>query len=139
MILLSEDLDENSTSLNIYIITQEVDTSSAKLLKDLIESNYPEKILGKKVEVFVKQFQDFKKLPDAIIVLHHNEDKLIKIAQWANKNRVISLAYDASDLQYGLLGSIDIGKSTKPYLNKNTIQKYGFVFSPYLLKLSKFQ
>jgi hypothetical protein len=139
MILLSEDLDKNATALNIYIIAKEIDTHSAEQFKKLIKSNYPDKILGKKVEVSVKKFKHFKDLPNALIVLRHNEEELSKIALWANKNKIISLAYDPSYMQYGILASIYIGKTTKPYLNKTAIQKYGFVFNPYLLELSKFK
>lgn len=139
MILLSEDLDKNTTSLNIYIIAKEIDIHTAEQFKKLIESNYPDKISGKKVQVSVKKFKHFKDLPNAIIVLRHSEEQLSKIALWANNNKVLSLAYDPSYMQYGILASIYIGRTTKPYLNKTAIQKYGFVFNPYLLKLSKFK
>lgn len=139
MILLNEGLDKTSDSLHIYIVTKEWDLNAAEELKSNIESYYPQKISGKKVVVEIKEFNKLKNLPDALIVLHHSKDELIKIARWANRHKVMSLAYDPAYMEYGLLASLYIGKSTKPYLNKKIIQKYGFKFNPYLLKLSKFR
>jgi len=139
MILLSEEIDKESQYLEIYIIAKEIDTRSAQDMKKSIKSNYPDKIMGKEIVVSIKQFKDFAAIPDAIIVLHHDKKELTKIALWANENRVISLAYDPSYMKHGILASIYVGKSTKPYLNAKIIQKYGFIFNPYLLKLSKFR
>jgi len=139
MILLNLELNKKSDTLNIYILTKEWDLYTADELKEYIELYYPKKISGKKIIVSIEVFQNFQQIPDAIIVLKHNKKELIKIANWANKKGIISLAYDPSYMQYGILASLYIGKSTKPYLNKSIIQKYGFKFHPQLLKLSKFK
>ena len=138
MLLFSDSLDKKSQKLSIYIIAQEIDVKNAEYLQDLIHTYYPEKISGKKIEVSIKEFQEFSKKPDAIIVLDCDEERLHKIANWANKNGVISLAYDPYYMSYGILASLYIGKSVKPYLNSVTMKKYNFSFNPYLLKLSKF-
>ncbi len=138
IILLSDDIQKKSDILSIYIIAQDVDKKSAIYLKELIHSNYPEKISGKKIEVAIKKFMLFKKKPDAIVVLNHNAKQLTKIAYWANTHKVISLTYDPYYMRYGLLASLYIGKATKPYLNSAVMKKYNFNFNPYLLKLSKF-
>jgi len=139
IILLSEQVDKDAIYLDIYIITKEIDKESAQELKYLIEDYYPEKISGKTIRVTLREFENFKKKPDALIVLHHSAKELEKIALWANKNRIISLAYDPSYMQYGIIASLYIGKVTKPYLNREVMQKYNFKFNPYLLKLSKFK
>ena len=139
MVLLNTDIDKSSDTLQIYIIIKEWDLYTALELQKDIELNYPDKISGKKIVVSVEEFQEFQTLPDAIIVLHHNSEELTKIANWANRHKIISLAYDPSYMQYGILASLYLGKATKPYLNREIIQKYGFKFSPYLLKLSKFK
>ena len=138
MILLSDTLHKKNGTLSIYIITQEIDIKSAEYFQDLILTNYPKKISGKKIEVSIKEFTKFKKNPDAIIVLDHSEERLTKIALWANSNKIISLAYDPYYMSYGLLASLYIGKTIKPYINSTTMKKYNFSFNPYLLKLSKF-
>ena len=138
IILLSDGIRQESETLTIYIIAQELDQESAEYLKEHILSNYPKKISGKKIEVSIKEFMAFKKKPDAIIVLDHDGQSLTKIANWANTHKVISLAYDPYYMSYGLLASLHIGKATKPYLNSAVIKKYNFSFNPYLLKLSKF-
>ena len=94
----------------------------------------------KKIIVSISEFNDPNiNFPDAVIVLSHEDKELQKIASWANKNTIVSFAYDPSYLNYNLLASIYIGKSTKPYLNRKIIKKYNFIFDPYLLQLSKFK
>ena len=138
MIFLSDSSNKKSNTLSIYIIAQEIDRKSAEYFQNLILTNYPKKISGKKIEVSIREFTKFKENPDAIIVLDHNQEILTKIALWANTNRVISLAYDPYYMSYGLLASLYIGKTIKPYINSTAMKKYNFSFNPYLLKLSKF-
>jgi len=139
IILLNEGISKDSKELHIFIISKEIDYNTAYKLKKLINYNYPDTLMGKKVCVDIKEFQEFQTLPDALIVLYHCKKQLTKIALWANTHNIISFAYDPSYMEYGILGSLYIGKSTKPYLNKNIIQKYNFTFNPYLLELSKFK
>jgi hypothetical protein len=139
IILMNQNIDKNSTQLNIYIISQKIDFDIAKDFQETIESYYPKKLMGKKIIVTIKEFEDFKKRPDAIIVLYHCKSTLKKIALWANTHKIISLAYDPSYMDENILASLYIGKSTKPCLNKKIIKKYNFIFNPYLLQLSKFK
>ena len=139
MILLSEDIDKNSPSLIIYILTQEEDLDYANEFKEAIQTNYPDKLMGKTLHVFVKQFDSEQKRPDAMIILYHPNEELEKIALWANNKRIITLAYDPSYMNLGILASIYLGVSTKPYLNSEIMKTYNFNFNPYLLELSKFK
>ena len=125
--------------LNIYILAKEIDSKAANLFRSAIEADYPQKVLNKKVVVTIARFsQTMQKRPAAVIVLRHTPQELQAIATWANKNQILSFAYDPAYLKYGLLASLYFGQTTKPYFNKRTIQDYGFVFDPYLMQLSKF-
>jgi hypothetical protein len=139
MVMLSRDLDQEDKYLDLYILTQERDEHYAQEFKSAIETNYTHELRNKIVRVSIKQFQNLKKLPDAVIVLQHSPKELEEIALWANTHKIISLAYDPSYMDYGILGSLYIGITTKPYLNKEIIKKYRFSFNPYLLELSKFK
>ena len=128
----------SSPNLSIAIISQEIDLDIAHKLKSRILKNYPDKILNKKIVIEIRNSKDIlTKEIDAIIILHHPKEVLLSIASWANRRNVLSFAYDAADLDYNILASIYIGKTTKPYLNTKIIKKYGFTFDPYLLQLSK--
>lgn len=130
----------DAPNLNIYIFAKNIDLDVAQSFKAQIEANYPDALLNKKIVVRVMDFtQDMKQKPAAVIVLQHSNRELKKIAAWANKNRIITLAYDPAYLNNGLLVSIHIGKTIQPYLNKQMIKKYGFIFNPYLMQLSKFK
>ena len=139
MILLNENINKKINNLTIYILSEEIDVYVAVELKEAIEANYPDKISGKFIKVSIKKFNTFENLPDAVIVLNHNEEELSEIALWANEHGVISLGYDPSYMEYGILGSLYIGKSTKPYFNAKKILQYGFIFNTNLLKISKFK
>jgi len=139
MLMLSEDLNKESHNLDIYIVAQEIDFTQAKVFKETIESIYTEKLMNKNVRVSIKDFDSIDNYPDGIIVLYHSYEETLQIANWANSNKIVSFAYDPSYLDFGILASIYIGVSTKPYLNKYVIKKYNFNFNPYLLELSKFK
>lgn len=141
MLVLEKHIKEKESSdLTIVILSQEFDINTAKKLKVQILKNYPNKLLNKKVVVKIKSPHDtLEKNVDGIIVLYNTEEIARNIASWANKHKIITLSYDASYLEYGILGSIYIGKTTKPYLNSQVIKEHGFIFDAYLLQLSKFK
>lgn len=139
IIMLSEEVNEESESLVLYIIAKEEDTYDAQEFKESIKAIYPDKLGDKVVKVFVKEFESIEEYPDGIIVLNNDLEEIQKIASWANANKIVSLSYDPSYLDYGILGSIYIGRSIKPYLNREVIRKYNFNFNPYLLELSQFR
>lgn len=138
MLLLSENIDKHSRALEIVIIAKESANYSAKLFKKTIEKNYAKEVMNRELKVSIKEFADISKNPDGVITLYHSDTEIIQIATWANKNKIPSFCYDPADLEHGILASLYIGATTKPYLNKTTINKYNFTFDPYLLKLSKF-
>lgn len=139
ILVLEESIKENSSGkLIIAIVANKENLYAAMIFKNKILSNYPNTIDGKKVTVYVSNFKNLNKEHiDGIIVLGHASEELKEIALWANQNKIVSFVYDYSNLKYGFLASIYIGKTTKPYLNKSTILKYNFTFDAYLLQLSK--
>lgn len=138
--MLEKNIKQNpSMVLVITILANEKDYRVAKHFKRKIKSNYPNLIGKKRIVVNISEFMPLTMPnPDAIIVLSYKPKELEAIALWANQNKIVSFAYDSSDLSYGILSSIYIGKSIKPYLNRKIIQEYNFVFDSYLLQLSKF-
>lgn len=131
--------EKESSTLSFVIVAEEVDISTAEVLKSKILKNYPDKILNKKIHIEIKKPRDILEMNiDAIIVLHHSSKTLKEIALWANRHNILTFSYDPYDLQYGIAASIYLGKSTKPYINTTSINKYNFIFDPYLLGVSKF-
>jgi hypothetical protein len=139
IILLNDNIDKKVKNLQIFIISKKIDFDTAYELQKSIEFYYPDTLMGKKIFIHVQEFEKFTILPDALIVLYHENKILQEIALWANTHKVVTLGYDPYYMDYGILGSLYIGKNTKPYLNKKVIQKYNFTFNPYLLELSKFR
>ena len=140
IILLEENMqDSKKSEIKIVILSSKLDENVASRFKSAIEKNYPNRLAGKKILVSVKTFSQAKKdTSDALIILKHSEDELTQIALWANKNHIISFAYDPYYLEYGVLASIYIGKTTKPFLNSTIMKEYNFNFNAFLLQLCKF-
>ncbi|MDD2789883.1 MAG: hypothetical protein PHU40_04370 [Sulfurimonas sp.] len=139
--ILEEKIAQNpSPYLSITILYKEADYAVAERFKQKIESTYPKKIRDKNVRVNLAQFGlSHITDTDALLVLAHEAEELETIALWANKNKILTFAYEPASLEYGLVSSIYIGRTTKPYLNAKAIKKYDFVFDSYLLQLSKFK
>jgi hypothetical protein len=138
ILLLSENVNKDSQTLHICILTKENDIHTAQEFKKAIKRYYKEPIMEKTVFVSISRFDEIALYPDGIIVLNHTQEEMLRIANWANANNIVSFSYDPSQLEYGILASLYIGATTKPYLNKKIIKKHGFSLNAYLLKLSKF-
>ena len=140
IILLEENLEKSQKNeIKIIILSSKIDQKVAFRFKHAIEKNYPNKLAGKKLIVTVENFAQAKNhISDAIIILNHSKEDVIQIAQWANKNNIISFSYDPYYLEYGVLASIYIGKTTKPFLNSKIMKEYDFNFNAFLLQLCKF-
>jgi len=124
--------------LQISIVAKELDLDEASAFKDKIMSNYPKKLGNKEMHIRLDTYETIRQQAvDMIIVLSNNNEELENIASWANQNHIVSFAYDSGHMKYGFLASIYIGKSTKPYINKDVMLKYNFIFDSYLLQLSK--
>lgn len=141
MVLLEKNIQMKSAQEVVLVIfAQEVDFEAANELKNKIMQKYSKGILNKEIVVRVETFNAYNCFNiDAVIVLGHEKKSVQKIASWANKNKILSFAYDPADLENGILASIYIGKTTKPYLNAEVIKTYNFEFDSYLLQLSKFK
>ena len=138
--LLEEQIKQDKSKyLTIIIVANETDDYIAQEFKEKLLFYYPNEISGKKLTISIRNLNKIRnKKPDAIIVLNHTPKELKKIALWANTHRILSFSYDTYALEYGIVASIHIGRSIKPYFNSNPIKKYGFIFDSYLLNLSKF-
>jgi len=138
--LLEKQIKENTSKyLTILIISNETDYYIAQEFKERLLFYYPKEISGKKLTISIMNSDKIThKKSDIIIVLNHTPNTIKKIALWANTHKILSFSYDTYALEYGIVASIHIGRSIKPYFNSNSIKKYGFIFDSYLLNLSKF-
>jgi len=137
--LLEQNIQKSQSKfLTITIFANEIDRVTAYNFKKTIEMNYPQEFSGKRIQVNVRQFslKSVQKV-DAIIILNHTQKKIKEITKWANENAIVSFSYDPYDLENGVLASIYIGKTTKPYLNSSVMKKYNFQFNAFLLQLCK--
>lgn len=74
-----------------------------------------------------------------VYVMHKCSPKdLKKIASWSIENSIPVFSYDVSDLEYGILGSIAIERSTVIYVNKKSLKEGKFRFDEALYHIARF-
>lgn len=74
----------------------------------------------------------------ALYVLKSSKENIKKAANIARKKGIVSFSYDVNNLQYGLLFSLHIEKSTLLYLNKEYLSMKKIDFVDLLLQMVKF-
>jgi len=129
---------KESDTLLFAIVHDRVDLEVAKKFKLKILENYPSRLRNKKINVVLKRSDEsLDRAVDVLIFLYLEDETISSYASWANRHNILSFSYDPSDLYHGVVASLYLGKSTKPYLNAEIIKKYNFTFDPYLLRLSR--
>jgi len=71
------------------------------------------------------------------IVPRCNSQLIKKVAVWGIVHSVPTFSYDVTDLEYGILGSIAIERSTVVYINKNTLKEGKFRFNDILFQIAR--
>lgn len=71
------------------------------------------------------------------IVPRSNVQLVKKVAAWGILNSIPTFSYDVTDLEYGILGSISIERSTVVYINKNTLKEGKFRFNDILFQIAR--
>lgn len=71
------------------------------------------------------------------VIQRCNSQSVKKIAAWGIANSVPTFSYDVDDLEFGILGSIALERSTIIYINKNTLKEGQFRFNDTLMQIAR--
>jgi hypothetical protein len=128
-----------SQILSLVIVYESGDVKAAKELSNYINASYPNGLGDKTIKIETVSYASFKSAPEnsLIFLLDAPDDKVTKIVNYAQKNRLMSMSYQADYLDKNVLISLYIGKTLKPYLNIEVAKKSGIVFSSTLMSVSK--
>lgn len=139
VILMSSQKERIVDSLNICLIRDELDSSSAKLLADKIYVNYPKSLLKKDINIESVTFNELDKCKSAhlLFMFDTREELVSRVVDFSNSYGVLSAAYNDNYLESGLQLSIFIGRKVTPYINISAINRSNIELDNLLLRISK--
>lgn len=115
--------------------------SEAQSIADEINKIYNGKVAAlyfSAIPVSANELFERKDIAFVYVVHKCNPKILKKIAAWSIENTVPAFSYDVADLEYGILGSIAIERSTIIYVNKKTFKEGKFHFDEALYQIARF-
>ena len=78
-----------------------------------------------------------KEIAFVYVIQQCTSQSVKKVAVWGIANTVPTFSYDVNDLEFGILGSIAMERSTIVYINKNTLKEGKFRFNDTLLQIAR--
>jgi len=124
-------------SIEIAIVYKKNEKKSAKLLQTQIIKKYSKGIKSYKVSPKIVAYKNIKNSQANIYYLLPASDTDIKMAiEVANKYEALTFSYLKSDLNHGVMISLNISNKIKPILNLNAIKIHKISLRPILLDIS---
>ncbi len=138
-ILMSTQEEQVQGTLNICLVHNEIDEKVADNFIEMIEKNYPDGIKSYPIKVIKSSNAVFEVCEKSqLIFLFTAEDNLVsKTILYAEKNRILTIAYDSKLLESGADISLHIGRKVIPYLNLNSLKRKNIQLNNLLLRISK--
>lgn len=87
--------------------------------------------------VSVDELMTRKEITFVYSIQHTTTPSIKKIAAWGIANTVPTFSYDVNDMEFGILGSIAIERSTIIYINKNTLKEGKYRFNDTLFQIAR--
>lgn len=128
-----------ATRLCVAIVYEKGDAKAARELCRYIDLAYPEGMGDKTLNIEMISYASFEKVPEntLIFLLDAPDSKIARVLAYAQKNRLLTMSYHERYLKKGVLISLHIGKTLKPYLNILAAKESDIIFSSTLISVSK--
>ena len=138
-IMMSSQKEKVKDSVNICIVHNEVDKSSALILKEKIEFNYKNGIKNININIVHADYSDVHpcKNTQLSFIFNTQKDKLSHALEFLNKQKMLTVSYDPLLLQNGVGVSIFLGRRVAPYINMKSINTNKIKLDNLLLRVSK--
>lgn len=139
-IMALDSKNQSKTSKATLAIVYEGNRKSiARSIADAINQNYKGKVANLPFNAIVLSVDELFLRHDVsfVYITKMSERSVKKIAQWGVDNTVPTFSYERSDLEYGILGSIAIERSTIIYVNKPVFKEGNFRFNETLFQVAR--
>lgn len=112
-----------NNKIDLIILYEDIDYTTAQILKDKIEKNY-ETLKDYKLEVKLLKYDKFKSdnFSTAYYFLLGNKEKIIQISNILSKNSRLSFAYDDDYLDFGVIFGLKISQKIDIFLNLQSLK-----------------
>lgn len=136
---MSDQKNKIKDEIQICILYDKMDTQDALLLIEKVNFNNPEGLNGKPIKLLKAYYNtpDVCKNSQIAFFFNSDEQNIKKALSFLNKQKILSIAYDAALLQSGAEISLFIGRKVQPYINLQETTKNNIKLDSILLRVSK--
>ena len=139
IVMMSSQKEKIKDSVNICVIHDSIDKTSAIILKEKIALNYKNGIKNKQVDVIHSDYSNISLCKGAQLSFMFNTDNesFSQALKFLNHEKIITVSYDPQLLQNGVEVSLFLGRRVIPYINMESVNKNEIKLENILLRVSK--
>ena len=125
--------------IRFCILYEPEDRTTAEYIRTRLRERYPETLEGFPFEAVILPYSELGADPHVSALLMLHADQAIGMAvAFAQKNGIVTFAYDSSYLEKGLLFALGIERTMVIYLNRDALSRYKIQFSDALYQIVRF-
>ncbi|MDD2790749.1 MAG: hypothetical protein PHU40_08825 [Sulfurimonas sp.] len=138
-VLLSDLKSKLQKDITLCILHDPVEQMAANSFANKIAQSYPKGIKDYTLKTIVSSYPTLDKCSDAQLLFLFNTDEatLMRTLQFAQKKRMLTVAYDAALLTFGVDFSLFLGRNITPYINMKSIFIKDIQLDNLLFRISK--
>lgn len=142
LLMMSEGVEARSADLlSICVIYEAGEGEVADAFAGMVRSAYPDGWKSMRIRIVKSRYEALETRCDRcelLYLLNADEEKVRRAVSYATAHRKLTMAYENRFLEYGVLMSLHVGRSVRPYLNLQQAKEAGIHFSSGLKRISKF-
>ncbi len=127
--------------MTICLVHEEGDGAIPRFFREQLLQDYPEGLRGRKLKVLAAGYRQMERVcadSDMLYLFPGSRERIREAATFARRTGKLTMAYRSEDLDEGVLMSVHLGRSVRPYLNLRAAKTAGIRFSSDLKRISKF-
>lgn len=140
IILIEKGMQERiQTSIHLVIVASPAYQDNARNFAKMLQHQYPDGINNYTLRttlVTPKEALQMKSIHAFILMMSPEEPQIHPLVLHSNENKILTFCFDPALLKNGVLLSLHIEKSVKPYLNITALKQGGYTFEYSFIKLS---
>ena len=140
MVLMTQDSQHSTDKkIHICILYEKGDEASAKSLRDAMQSIYPDGLNERPLSFTLAPYSHYSSCKNAslLFLLDTDSETMKPGLEFAAKHRILTMSYSSRFLNEGVILSLHLGKTVRPYLNMEAAVKNGITPNNLLIRISK--
>jgi hypothetical protein len=139
LVLMSTVRDRVDKSIDICIVSEQMDEGSAGIFGDMIKQDYPNGMKGYPVSISYTDYSRIQSCQDAhLLFLFDTSPELFdRSIDFARMHHLLTAVYDEKLLAKGADISLHLGRKVLPFLNLQNIRDKDITMDNPLIRISK--